>query len=1042
MPSGSLIRRSFNGGEIAAWAEGRTDLPVYRAASRRIENFIATPQGGLVRRPGTRYLRTLTNESRLIDFVVSRSDAYVVVLSDYEMRFIREDGVLNYSDASVKAREINTNSVSIEYEGHGFYHGQKIQLLSTGGAPAGLATSTDYYVALPRAIHVSTQSGTTGRYNTAANHGLTVEMGPYKVFADTNSSLDPQPEKYITAIPSGTQFELGSSKGGTSDSISTAASGFISVVPQEAAVADTFRLSTDPTDIEGNIVNITSQGTGPHVFGTVADEEVVLKTPWSLAEVWELDYTQDRDTLYFFHKNHKPQQLRRFGTSAFILRDMPIEHYPEGDVSPGGVGVDLRYVSGTFTNPDDFGTVEEASCDAPIFKGTDVGTTLRKRYNASTVATQLKYIIGRIERVEGQFAQFTELRKEFWDQPSSNRFTITGHSFVADEIVFLVPGDGTYPAELSERTPYYVQYVDANNFDLATTAGGGAMTLTPGTGTDHAFVSAYIDTVDAAGASANHPFTDGDDWGGLLALGTLPLGLYEGTPYVVRVVDADTVYLEHRDGTIAALRSSGHGRFFLSAGVDATNVHVRLTLDPRETSVSAATAQGRVDEFYTSAWSGERGWPSSATFYEQRLIAANNEDGPERIWASVIGDPYVFSFDEISDGDPDGYDRSVTDSSGFSYLIQGGRTGEIQWLYPGATLLLGGTSAIGELVASTNREALTPSNANAEIREYEGSSAVKPVVVGRDAIYACTCNTKLRAAVFDGASGTFATDDITAISDHVMAAGAKQFARQTEPYGIAWMVRTDGQLWGCTYSAPQALAAWHRHTLGGTDVVVESCAVIPATDDHGENYDRLWLVVKRTVNGSTVRFVEYMDSPLRPGHSDASAYHVDAGLVYSGAAATTFTGFDHLEGETLAVWADAAAPPNATVASGQFTLTEAASTLAAGLEATAIWEGLPFESDLDSDGTLQGVRSIVIETALRLYRSLGGSIGPSTSRLLPLQYRTVSHGMGTGIPPWTGLLEVNPDAGYDDEGVLALQVDGASPFHLVSIIGRLDWSNR
>ncbi|RYD49591.1 MAG: hypothetical protein EOP85_01340, partial [Verrucomicrobiaceae bacterium] len=47
---------SFASGEISPLLDGRTDIPKYAGACKRLENFIPTPQGGLVKRPGLQRL--------------------------------------------------------------------------------------------------------------------------------------------------------------------------------------------------------------------------------------------------------------------------------------------------------------------------------------------------------------------------------------------------------------------------------------------------------------------------------------------------------------------------------------------------------------------------------------------------------------------------------------------------------------------------------------------------------------------------------------------------------------------------------------------------------------------------------------------------------------------------------------------------------------------------------------------------------------------------------------------------------------------------
>ncbi len=73
---------------------------------------------------------------------------------------------------------------------------------------------------------------------------------------------------------------------------------------------------------------------------------------------------------------------------------------------------------------------------------------------------------------------------------------------------------------------------------------------------------------------------------------------------------------------------------------------------------------------------------------------------------------------------------------------------------------------------------------------------------------------------------------------------------------IIWACTTDGRLLGLTIKTGEEISAWHEHKLGGTDVKVLSVCGEPQPD----NKDSLWVVVERTINSLTRRYIEYMDA--------------------------------------------------------------------------------------------------------------------------------------------------------------------------------------
>lgn len=85
----------LNGGEISPLLRGRVDQPRYNTGTRETLNFVPMPQGGVTRRPGTRYLGTAKNQtSRLIPFVFSETQGRMLEFGDKTMRVWLPDGKL------------------------------------------------------------------------------------------------------------------------------------------------------------------------------------------------------------------------------------------------------------------------------------------------------------------------------------------------------------------------------------------------------------------------------------------------------------------------------------------------------------------------------------------------------------------------------------------------------------------------------------------------------------------------------------------------------------------------------------------------------------------------------------------------------------------------------------------------------------------------------------------------------------------------------------------------------------------------------------
>jgi len=100
MPRSTWTQNNFNGGEWSPLAYGRSDLAKYKNALATCLNYIPTAQGGLTRRPGTRYVAEVKNSAnavRLVRFEFSITQAYVLEFGSNYVRFYTNGGRLETS---------------------------------------------------------------------------------------------------------------------------------------------------------------------------------------------------------------------------------------------------------------------------------------------------------------------------------------------------------------------------------------------------------------------------------------------------------------------------------------------------------------------------------------------------------------------------------------------------------------------------------------------------------------------------------------------------------------------------------------------------------------------------------------------------------------------------------------------------------------------------------------------------------------------------------------------------------------------------------
>jgi hypothetical protein len=286
------------------------------------------------------------------------------------------------------------------------------------------------------------------------------------------------------------------------------------------------------------------------------------------------------------------------------------------------------------------------------------------------------------------------------------------------------------------------------------------------------------------------------------------------------------------------------------------------------------------------AWYGGS-YPGSVAFYEQRLFYAGSTDNPQTLWGSKSGDYTNFTPGSLDD-------------DGVTYTIATDQVNAIRWLSPGKVLAVGTAGGEFKVSASTNEEALTPTNVRVVRETSYGSANILPQRVGEVVLYTQRAGRKIREFVYQFETDGFVSPDLTLLAEHISQTGIVEIEYQQEPDSIVWCVLTDGSLAALTYQREQKVIGWHKHILGGTSdaagtqSVVESVAVIPGSED-----DEVWVAVKRYVNGGVVRYVELLKEGLDPTASSEDAFFVDSGLTLD--SASTISGATQADPVVLTV---------------------------------------------------------------------------------------------------------------------------------------------
>lgn len=426
--------------------------------------------------------------------------------------------------------------------------------------------------------------------------------------------------------------------------------------------------------------------------------------------------------------------------------------------------------------------------------------------------------------------------------------------------------------------------------------------------------------------------------------------------------------------------------------------------------------------FALGAFSATTGYPAAVTFYEQRLVFASTTEQPQTIFFSVGG-----SFEDFTDG--------VGAADALTYTLGSNQVNVIRYLQAGRVLLVG-TSG-GEFVVTSSEDApLSPTNAVVKRQATYGSANIQPVQVANVTLFVQRARRKLRELVFDLNTDSYQAPDMTLLAEHITTSGIKAMALQQEPDNVVWCVLENGKFVGMTYRREENVIAWHEHLIGGSFgsdsfAHVESVASIPGALDEDQTY----LIVKRTIGGATKRYIEYFNF-FDFGDNILDAYFVDSGLTYSGSAATTISGLDHLEGQTVRIVANGATHPDKVVSSGAISLDFSATNVHIGLGYSSTLQTMRIDAG-GTEGTSQAKTKRIHDVTLRLFRTVGVEVGSSTSELDRIPFRSSADAMDSALALFTGDKEVEFRGGFDTDGFIVVRQSQAMPMTILSIMPRL-----
>lgn len=748
------------------------------------------------------------------------------------------------------------------------------------------------------------------------------------------------------------------------------------------ATTNTFQLN----DLNGNAVN-TSAYTA-YASGGTAQRVYTITTTYLASELFQIKYAQDVNILVLCHPAHAPASLTlnvnnvqpswTFGAITFgSTVTAPVVASITTNIASGALNIAYRITAVDVNGQESAPTAQALNSIADFFAGGNVTIVV------NPVASAVGYNFYRsIESGQGAIPAGV---------PFGFIGTTTSTTFV----------DGALnQADFSQTPPVVTNPFAGTGVSAVTITSGG--TYTPGS------VPQTIPAVSFSGGSGSG--ASGQVFMGASAIAIVSGGagyrvgfVYTlGTAGSTVTIMVDTILI---GGLILTAHIVNAGSFTGSipgnaanvipdASVTATaqvNVSYQVTsvgvVSPGTGYLSAPAVAFSYGAASATAAIGtaSSGNPTVPGFIQQRMFLGGPVGSPAQYNLSQPGSIYNFNITFPTEDD-NAIQRTLTSTTLNSIKSATSlSTGMLILSDKGAWLTTGGSlgSGIGATTIVDNPQT------------YSGSSDLPPIVAPNDLLYVQSKGSIVRDLAYNYYLQNYTGADISVLSSHLFYGfSLTQWAWAEEPFKVVWAVRNDGIMLSLTFVKEQELIAWAHHDTQGT---FQSVATVTESTSIG-NVDAIYIVANRTINGVQENFIERFVELYYP-QGFQSSWQVDAGIGYSGAPATTFSGAQHLGGAVVTGVADGAVINFTMPASGTFvfggggtpglTAIASASVVTVGLAIpTPTLTTLPLDL---GEPTAQGKDKKITGVTLLVNNTLGLSMGRFANTVQPLSDLTLGN---------------------------------------------------
>ena len=614
--------------------------------------------------------------------------------------------------------------------------------------------------------------------------------------------------------------------------------------------ANQFRLQSQ---VEGT--NINSSGYSGYSSGGKSYKIYEISTPYEFDDLSKIKYSQSADVVTFVHSDYSTYQLKRKGHLDWVFEKLAFS-------SSAVIPINIRWGPKTYVN-NPFGnaiTVEFVVTAVDGVGEESIPGLLGLGYNITNIVVQpgasilvtyndTRVILSDTIRGGPNYVANGDA-SALPDRPLTGRAP-SGQTDQAGGIwTGLKDGDAIeiygLVGDLASLNGY--RFIITNHSELANTfvlentgvldgdvyVSGGAIYSTVGrfgTSSGDATMGVYL--VSQIGVSSYRVYMK------------LPGQVEFGFAYYLNTEDASS--------SNGVLSNSATGLYLSNFVIPATS---------KKDNESTRNPPGYVDIF-----SQENEYPSVVGFFQQRAIFGSTKNKPENLYYSAVGDYINFYLNRVK--------VILNDDDPIVTTLSSGEVNNIRHLVGLSDLLVLTDSSQWQVRPSVGL-GLSARTIEQRPQARVGSSHLTPVIFDDTVIYIREGNKEVVGLGYSKDQEGYVPLELSLLSNHMF---------ETTPIiGIAaiyvprkrlFCVRSDGETACLTFVPSQKLLAWTRwNTDGQFEGVATARPNLTALDANDEAY----FVVRRIIEGTTVRYIERTDS--RQFKDIRDCYFVDAGLTY------------------------------------------------------------------------------------------------------------------------------------------------------------------